>query len=208
MWSYWYLYCGAPEAQASSPEKYFLLFFSENIIHDIVMSTNAKIDTLCTQYKKQNTTIIKTSKDEIRTTFGILVFSWYRQNNHLETKEIWCPIFGVPFYRTAISKCQFNVIICYLKFNNPKSCEERKTTGKFALIRSVWDKFISYCGMHYSPHKSLTAKKQLLAFRRHHSFRIHIPKKLANCGLNFVMANNISSRYVFNAIPYLGKSGY
>ncbi|XP_064097531.1 uncharacterized protein LOC135208877 [Macrobrachium nipponense] len=69
------------------------------------------------------------------------------------------------------------------------------------------DKFIKYCGMYYIPHENLTVDEQQLAFRGKCPFRMYIPNRPANYEIKLVMANDLKSKYLLKAIPYLGKDG-
>ena len=194
-------------SQADTPEKCFSLFFLDEVISEIVQWTNQKIDTEALKYKQQTATLQRTTAEEIRAMLGVLIFSGYRRDNHLSTKDVWSPTFGANFYRAAMSEARFTFLLNCIRFDDFHTREQRKETDKFAPIRKVWDIFIEACGTHYTPHEFLTVDEQLLAFRGKCPFRIYIPDKPAKYGIKIVMANDVKSSYMLSGIPYLGKQG-
>lgn len=192
-------------AQATTPSQCFGLFVSDEVIGEIVTWTNAKIDRMAGQFARQNPTVRNTSPPEMRALLGVLIFSGYRRDNHLSTKEVWSPTTGAAFYRAAMSEARFAFLLSCLRFDNEATREARRQHDKFAPIRSVWDRFISDCKKHYVPHETLTVDEQLLAFRGRCPFRMYIPNKPAKYGIKLVLANDVRSKYLVGGIPYLGK---
>ena len=192
-------------AQASTEEECFNLFLTDDIINEIVMATNQKIDVVAQRYQRQNSTVKRTSAVEIRAMIGILIFSGYKHDNHLQTKEMWCSISGAPFYKAAMSEVRFAFLLQCLRFDDFTTQNERQVIDKLAPIRRVWDKFIDNCKLHYRAHENLTVDEQLVGFRGRCPFRMYIPDKPAKYGIKLLMMNDSETKYMLNAIPYLGK---
>jgi len=70
--------------------------------------------------------------------------------------------------------------------------------GKFGTL-------VKNCQTVYSPGENITIDEQLLAFRGRCGFRMHIPNKPAKYGIKIMMACDARSKFMLNAIPYLGK---
>lgn len=120
--------------------------------------TNQKINISAAKYKHHNATIQPTTPEEIRAMLGVLIFSGYRRDNHLSTKDTWSPSVGSCFYRAAMSEGRFTFLLNCLRFDDADTREQRRETDKFTPIRKVWDIFIEACGTHYMPHKFLTRR--------------------------------------------------
>ncbi|KAK8400974.1 hypothetical protein O3P69_002632 [Scylla paramamosain] len=92
-------------------------------------------------------------------------------------------------------------------FDDIATREQRRATDKFAPVREMWDMFMANCEDNYTPHENLTVDEQLLALRGKSPFRMYIPNKPAKYGIKIVMVNDVQSKYLLQAIPYLGKAG-
>ena len=57
----------------------------------------------------------------------------------------------------------------------------------------------------YIPGPHITVDEQLLAFSDRCAFRMHIANKPANYGIKLIMACDAESKYMLNAMPFLGK---
>ena len=84
-------------SQAKTPVECFKLFVTDTLVDKIVQCTNQKIEVVARQYQRQTATVQPTNAAEIRALIGILVFSGYRKDNHLNTKESWCLVAGTTF---------------------------------------------------------------------------------------------------------------
>ena len=198
----------SPEAsQANTPDSCFSLFITDEVIADLVMWTNQKVDIEALKYRQQKATVQRTSPDEMRAMLGLLIYSGFRKDNHLSTKDLWSPAYGSNFYRAVMSEGRFTFLLNCLRFDDVTTRAQRREQDRFAPIRRVWDLFIEACGTHYIPHEFLTVDEQLLAFRGHCPFRMYIPNKPAKYGIKIVMANDVKSKFMLSGIPYLGKQG-
>ena len=74
------------------------------------------------------------------------------------------------------------------------------------LISKIWEEFIEVCKTKYKPSSYVTIDEQLVGFRGHCPFRMYIPNKPAKYGLKLVLLCDVSTKYLINACPYLGKS--
>ncbi|XP_037940738.1 piggyBac transposable element-derived protein 4-like [Teleopsis dalmanni] len=70
----------------------------------------------------------------------------------------------------------------------------------------VWDLLIKQCNDSYTPESYNTIDEQLLAFRGRCPFKMYIPSKPNKYGIKIVMICDSATKYMFNAIPYLGKT--
>lgn len=105
-------------ATATTPEECFGLFVTDAMVNLIVQFTNKKIDVAARKYRRQTATVQQRTAAEIRALLGILIFSGYRKDNHLNTKELWCHIAGAPFYKAAMSEVRFCFLLHCLRFDD------------------------------------------------------------------------------------------
>ncbi|GBP62620.1 PiggyBac transposable element-derived protein 4 [Eumeta japonica] len=87
-----------------------------------------------------------------------------------------------------------------------KILDERRESDRLAPIRDVWEKFIENCKKWYKPGSYITVDEQLVGFRGRCPFRMYIPNKPNKYGLKLVMVADSSTKYMCNAIPYMGKN--
>nr|XP_022906043.1 uncharacterized protein LOC111417873 [Onthophagus taurus] len=82
--------------------------------------------------------------------------------------------------------------MCFLRFNNFETREERKHTDKFAPTRDVFDGFVTNCKISFNPSVHL---------------RVYMKSKPDKYGLKIWALADCSSAYTANMQPYLGKVG-
>lgn len=187
-------------------EDCFNLFIDDKMLDVVVTHTNEFITEASVTYGTSTaTTTMHTCKEEIKALLGVLIFSGSRKANHLNASEMFNPRTGHPFYRTAMSERRFYFLLSCLRFDDRTTRDIRKRTDKLAPIREVWDAFIQNCTDNYNPGEHLTLDEQLLAFRGNCQFRMYIPNKPAKYGIKIMMLCDNKSKYMLNAIPYLGK---
>ena len=81
----------------------------------------------------------------------------------------------------------------------------RLTTDKFALFPDVWDKFVENCQGNYKPGAHLTVDEQLFPSKTRCRFIVYMPDKPDKFGIKFWCLVDNDSKYLCNAVPYLGK---
>lgn len=174
------------------------------MIQEIVQHINATIETQAQKFSTRHSFTQKTSPEEIKALFGVLIYSGQRRDNHLSTDEMWSNVSCAPVYRAALSEHRFCFLHRCLRFDYATTRRERAQNDKLGPIRTLWDAFAEKCKVSYNPGSESTIDEQLLAFRGRCGFRMYIPSKPAKYGINIMMCDN-ESKYMFDAIPYLGK---
>ena len=165
---------------ATTPAKVFSLFMTDQMVAEVCVHTNRKMDELRRKIKdKDKATFRDTTLSEMKAFFGVLLMSGVRRDNHLTTEEMWSHIYGCPFYRTNFSERRFVFIIRALRFDDPATRPARLEGDRFAHIRKIWDEVIRNCQINYKPGPHVTVDEQLLAFRGRCVFRMYIPNKPA-----------------------------
>lgn len=184
----------------------FLVLFDEYIVNKIVQHTNEDIQLKQTQYKDISSSVYFTNATEIKALIGILLFSAVHKDNHLNVSEMFNTHLSGNMYKAAFSSKRFRFLLDSLRFDDKATRLERRNTDKLAPIREIWSAFIKNCIDNYEPGPYLTLDEQLLAFRGRCPFKMYLPKKPAKYGIKIVMLCDVSTKYMLNAEPYLGKN--
>ena len=100
---------------------------------------------------------------------------------------------------------RFCEIMRFLRFDLRSTKLSRLQTNKFALISAVWDKFVKNCIDCYKPGENITVDEQLFPTKARCRFLQYMANKPDKFGIKFWIAVDLESKYILNAIPYLGK---
>jgi hypothetical protein len=106
----------------------------------------------------------------------------------------------------TMSRSRFKEILRFIRFDDKSSRRERLQVNKFALVSDMWDRFIDNCIRCYKPQVDVVVDEQLLASKCRCPFTQYMPNKPDKFGIKFWMLVDAVSKYICNAIPYLGKS--
>uniref|UniRef100_A0A1I8N7Z3 PiggyBac transposable element-derived protein domain-containing protein n=1 Tax=Musca domestica TaxID=7370 RepID=A0A1I8N7Z3_MUSDO len=147
-----------------------------------------------------------TSEHELRALIGILTLTAALKDNHLATDEIFDNTYSGTLYTSAMSRERFKFLIRCLRMDDKALRASLQPTDRFLPVRKVWDMFIEQCHTSYTPGSHTTVDEQLLGFRGRCPFKMYIPNKPNKYGIKIVMICDSATKYMFTAIPYLGKS--
>ncbi|XP_057662243.1 piggyBac transposable element-derived protein 4-like [Diorhabda carinulata] len=183
----------------------FQTFFSKSIIDEIILRTNQEIERQRLKYKTSNSTLSNITNIELDAFFGLLILSAVLKDNHLSTDLLFNTEYSGNKYRATMSKERLNFIVNCLRFDDLDSRMERRNESKFAPIKSIWEMFISNCKSNYKPSSYCTIDEQLVGFRGRCPFRVYMSNKPNKYGIKIMMLCDNSTKYMVDAIPYLGK---
>ena len=114
-------------------------------------------------------------------------------------------IFGIKngAYHFFNKPCQEIVVVKLYVFYGSTCVAQSQHAGKFALISDIWfvDKSIS-C---YQPGENITIYEKLFPTKSCCRFIHYMPNKPDKFGIKFWLAVDVESKYILNAISYLGK---
>lgn len=192
--------------QILDPLRIFQLFFSDDMLNKIVLCTNQEINRANKNYKVSTKTFSDTNLVELKALLGIYILAAAMKDNHLSSKMMFDTSYCGTRYRATMSKSRFDFLTACLRFDNKETRAERRNVTVFAPISEVWDEFIELCRTKYKPSSYVTIDEQLVGFRGHCPFRMYIPNKPAKYGLKLVLLCDVSTKYLINASPYVGKS--
>lgn len=192
--------------QCLSPLDCFSLFMTDDILSKIVGHTNEEISIERDRYKQSgNSSLMDTSSLEINALFGLLILSAALKNNHLTTEMLFDESYSGSRFKSTMSRTRFNFLVNCVRFDNKTTRKERQALTKLAPISEIWDIFRMNCKKSYNPGSYVTIDEQLIGFRGRCPFRMYIPSKPNKYGIKLVMMCDNSTKYMIDAIPYLGK---
>nr|CAH7753487.1 unnamed protein product [Callosobruchus chinensis] len=147
---------GAAARSAHTEYEAWKLFFTEDILSEILVHTNEEINRTKTKFLREQRYIDVTNKTELEALFGLLYDSNALKDNHVDVEELWSKQYGPPIFRATMSKNRFNFLIKNLRFDDKTSRNERKELDKFSAIRKIWDSYVRNCQDNYTPSEYVT----------------------------------------------------
>lgn len=189
-----------------TPMDCFQTFFTDDLLEKIVIHTNEEIALKRVKYSKSNDGSLKNiDKDELHALLGLLILSAVLKDNHLPSRDMFDTTLSGDRYRATMSERRFSFLLSCLRFDDKTTRENRKRTDKLAAISEIWDVLIENCKMNYKASSYLTIDEQLVGFRGKCPFRMYIPSKPNRYGIKIIMMCDNSTKYMLNALPYVGK---
>ena len=104
-----------------------------------------------------------------------------------------------------MSRNDFTEILRFIRFDKRNERSQRLQTDKFALVSTVWDKFIENSQNSFKPGAFITVDEQLFPTKARCRFTQYMPNKPNKFGIKFWLASDVETKYVANGFPYLGK---
>ncbi|XP_057705991.1 piggyBac transposable element-derived protein 4-like [Corythoichthys intestinalis] len=117
----------------------------------------------------------------------------------------WSEDMGNPRIIATMARNRFQNIMQHLRFDDMYTRAERVQTDKFAAISTVWESFVKNCISVFTPGRHITIDEQLFPSKTQCGFLQYIATKPDKFGIKFWVACDLKSKYICNAIPYLGK---
>lgn len=176
----------------------FLLFIDKFIVDHIVNCTEKEAQS------KENDESWKTSREEIYKLFGVMLGRGILAKGQ-PVEFIWSEEWGNNYFKNTMSRNRYKELLRYIRFDTRSSRSERLQTDKFALISTIWNRFIENCKSCYKPHSDITVDEQLFPTKARYPFTQYIASKPDKFGIKFWLAVDVSSKYLVNGFPYLGK---
>lgn len=93
-----------------------------------------------------------------------------------------------------------------MHFDDKATRTRRLKDDKYALFSEIWDRFIENAQSCYKPGPNITIDEQLFPTKARCPFTQFMPKKPDKYGQKFLLAVDNDSKYLVNAMPYLGKN--
>ncbi|KAL6417615.1 hypothetical protein ACFW04_014418 [Cataglyphis niger] len=146
-----------------------------------------------------------TSLPEIRAFIGILYARGAYEAKNLKLSYLWSAKWGPEFFRRTMPRDTFKQILRFIRFDKRTERSRRLQTNKFVLVSEIWDKFIANSQACYQAGQNITVDEQLFSTKARCKFIQYMPNKPNKFGIKFWLASDVSSKYILNGFPYLGK---
>ncbi|XP_033178873.1 piggyBac transposable element-derived protein 4-like [Bombus impatiens] len=93
----------------------------------------------------------------------------------------------------------------FILFDKKSEKSQHLRTNKFAMVSTVWDRFIENSQNCYKPGAYITVDEQLFPSKTRCRFTRYMPNKPDKFGIKFWLACDVNSKCIINGFPYLGK---
>lgn len=182
------------------------LFFSTEMIENIVSCTNIYIDVNIRSKFGRERDARYTTLQEMKALFGVLYIIGALKNGHRSTKDMWssdgC---NIHILKCAMSEKRFLFLLRCIRFDDIRGREERKKLDKMTHIRKIFDDFTLKCNKSYSLSEYVTLDEKLQSFRGRCCFRQYMPNKPAKYGIKIFALCDSVNYYTSNLEVYVGK---
>ncbi|XP_033178751.1 piggyBac transposable element-derived protein 4-like [Bombus impatiens] len=148
-------------------------------------------------------------KRQVKTAFYLIIDHRIRDHIIKRTKEEAFRVSGTKqraaFFSKAMSRNDFTEIMKFIRFDKKSERSQRLRNNKFAMVSTVWDRFIENSQNCYKPGTYITVDEQLFPSKTRCRFTQYMPNKPDKFGIKFWLACDVNSKYTINGFPYLGK---
>lgn len=179
----------------------FECLFDSSMVRTIVECTNKEAQ------RQLNSNSWETNFEEIRGFIGLVLIRGASVSSKVKVNDLWSSgILGLPIFKRTMSRKRFKDILRFIRFDDKNSRSDRLKNDKFAHISTLWDRFVTNAQNCYVPHENLTVDEQLMPCKTRCPYTQYMANKPDKFGLKFWLLNEVDTKYLLNAIPYLGKS--
>lgn len=190
-----------------SPEDVWRLFFTNDILQEIVVNTNKKLEELRRNLKTPDSSSYRnTNKEEIEALLGLLILcSIFKSGREKLSSLFSADSTGRPIFRGIMSLKRCETLLLALRFDDSSTRSERREKDPAAAITNIFNIFISNCQEVYSIGAHACVDETLIPFRGRCPFRMYMPNKPARYGIKLICLTDAHNSYLLNAYIYVGK---
>ena len=184
---------------SDSPLGAFLLLMDSDMISLVQNCTNVEARRVLSN-KDWNV-----SRSELLAFIALLYVRGAYGGRNIFLESYWNKQWGVSFFSETMARNRFREILRFLRFDMRSTRSIRLQADKFALVSDLWNKFVDNCISSYKPGPNITIDEQLFPTKARCRFTQYMPNKPDKFGIKFWLAVDVDTKYILNAIPYLGK---
>ena len=181
-----------------TPNHVFLIFFSENIVEEIMLCTNLQGQLVATKWNVAQ-------KDELLAFIGVLLLAGAEKNWGVDVRQLFLDHKLNPTYKASLGVNRFENIRRNLRFDNKRTRVKRLKQDKLAAFSCIWGLFIKNCKTQFSFGAYATIDEQLVPFRGRCPYLQYMPSKPAKYGIKIFWLCDAFLTYAFNARIYVGR---
>ena len=169
----------APHVLPSSVVEAFGHFITDEIVQVVVTHTNEEAARvlLSTSSASLTSNWSDTSYCELLGFVGLLLYAGVTKSNMVDIRDLWSENRGFPVFRATMSRCRFEDLRRFLRFDSKSTRSVRRATDKLAPCRQIWDIFVQRCKESYIPGSSITIDEMMIPYRGKAPFKIYMPSK-------------------------------
>ena len=183
------------------PRSAFELFFTLDMVHNIVIYTNYKIN----QTIDLGTVIKECTVIEMSAFIGLILCRGLWKQNTFSINQLFSEKYGLPIYAATMSRNRFVFLLKHIPFDDERARDERWNEDRFAAIRELFESFNNEWLSCLVPGEYLSLDETLYPMRTQISFKQFNPSMTAKYGLLYKSINDARYPYTFIATPYCGK---
>ena len=143
----------------------------------------------------------KTSVYEIEAFIGLCYIRGACGAAKLELDSLLSKKWGIA----TMPRDRFREIMRFLRFDDKSTRSERLRDDKFAIISWLFSRFIENSQLAHYPGVNVTVDEQLMPSKCRCPFTQYMSNKPDKFEIKFWLLCDTDTKYVQNAIPYLGK---
>jgi hypothetical protein len=197
-------------ARPKTELEYFQIFFSDDLIGEIVTATNMyaaeKIQkvTPLTKYSVWHSWK-DVSSEEMKAFFSVILNMALNLKAQLVDyfTEDWLD--RTPFFKDVFSRLRFLHIFWMLHLVPPVAAQGSVPTRR-SKVKNVSGYIDNKCKELYVPEKNVAIDESTVGFKGRIQFKCYNPKKPTKWGLRIFCLCDSENGYVFSHIPYYGKT--
>ena len=184
---------------ADSPVGAFQVLFDNHMLKHIQQCTNVEARRVLGNEEWE------VSLCELKAFIALLYVRGAYGGKNFPLYNFWNKEWGVSFFQQTMSRNRCREIMRFLRFDLRSTRSACLQTDKFALISDIWNRFVDNSISCYKPGENITIDEQLFPTKSCCRFTQYMPNKPDKFGIKFWLAVDVESKYILNAISYLGK---
>jgi hypothetical protein len=196
------------------------LFFSDDILNDIVTYTNLEIAVQRLKYRSDRpeeddegdpirnvrpSFVRDVTVVELKALLGLYYLAGVLNMNAVTSRELFDKDSGVGYFRATMTEKRFEFLTNCIRFDDRATRQQRREHDRLAPIRTLFESIVNTSQQLYTPSETCTVDEQLLAFRGRCPFKMYIPSKPDKYGIKIIMMCDSKTYYMSNASVYIGK---
>ena len=200
--------------RVQTPLESFNLFFSKEMVDNIVKHTNENIKpaierfvNVFNEYDKYTHFHLVDSND-VLPYIGLLYLRGALNVNLRNTRDLWFHESSNDLFAAAMSWNRFHFISKFITFDNKATRDDCWKYDKYPCIREHFEMTSERNAKCHYPSAFLAIDETLYPYRGHIGFKQYNPNKPAKYGLLYHSLCDASVSYTYYSLPYAGKPEY
>lgn len=183
------------------------LFFTNDIVEELVLRTNEKLESVRKKLKNPTDPSYKnTSVKEMSALLGLLVLCCIFKSSRESLNSLFSTgITGRPIFRAIMSEKRCHILLRAMRFDDSSTRSARAETDPAAPISDIYNALMKNFMSNYSIGAFACVDETLVPFRGRCRFKMFMPKKPAKYGLKCVCITDSKNSYLWNSYMYTGK---